>query len=60
MPPQSKLTHYRILPTVAMGSYVDDDGGVRPDSLAPDKYLTDQAYAWADLMLESRKLPESG
>ncbi len=27
---------------------------------APSKFFTNMAYEWADLMLESRQLPESG
>lgn len=55
----------RILPTVILESDrggSDEHGAACVGPVAPDAFYTDRAYAWADLMLESRKkpLPESG
>jgi len=54
-----------VLPTVILGSERggnEEHGTAFVGPVSPDSFYTDRAYAWADLMLESRKkpLPESG
>ena len=43
-----------VMPALIDYNYVDETGSVT-DKHTPDIDVTDQAYAWADLMLKSRE-----